>query len=104
MSDLLDPWEVVDLQRRPALEAELARELSPDHALSGMAARAIAKRIDRDDVLFEVPGIGYAVVRLTWSGPGESSPKWPSTTIFSSHEEWRAQGMMPDHEGYSSGG
>jgi hypothetical protein len=59
---------------------------------------AVAARSDRDDVLFVVPGLGYAVVHLTWSGRRENSPEWPRTEVLSSIEEWRDSGMQRDHE------
>ena len=60
MTDLLEPWMAVDAQRRQLLEAELARELPPDHLLANKPLRAVAVRIDRDDVLFEMLDGGYA--------------------------------------------
>jgi hypothetical protein len=62
----------------------------------------MAARADRDDVLFEVAGRGYAVVRLTWSGRRESSLQRPSTESLSSLEDWQERGMKADHDDYSS--
>lgn len=67
MTDLLEPWKTIENQRRPTLEKELERELPLGHALAGKSVRAVAIRVDRDDVLFEVLGGGYAVVHLTWA-------------------------------------
>jgi hypothetical protein len=63
---------------------------------------ATAARADCDDVLFEVPGLGYAVVHLTWSGHRENSREWPRTEVFSSIEEWRDRVMQRDHEEFSA--
>jgi hypothetical protein len=104
MTDLLDPWKAVEEQRRQALEQELHRELSPEHSLAGKTVRALAARMDQDDVLFEVLGDGYAVVHLTWSGRRESSSQWPDMQLYSSLEEWRERCMKPDHDEYSCGG
>jgi hypothetical protein len=102
MNDLLEPWGPLSLERQKSLEAELARELHADHVLAGRSLRAVAARADQDDVLFEVDGIGFAVVHLTWSGRRESSAQWPSSQLFPSLEDWRERGMKADHENRSS--
>jgi hypothetical protein len=98
----LEPWKSVPVERRAQIEAELARELHPKHALAGRTLRVVAARCDCDDVLCEVAGLGYAVVHVTWSGLREQSPQWPTTEIFSSPEDWQEQGMRRDHEEYAS--
>jgi hypothetical protein len=65
--------------------------------------RAVAVRRDADDVLFEVAGLGYAVVHLTWSGHSESSASFPWTRVFESFDDWQERGMNPDHREYSGG-
>jgi hypothetical protein len=87
---LPEPWIEVSSSLERELEAELARELSADHVLAGKTVRAIARRSDNDDVLFEVAGTGYAVVHLTWRRTREESGAWPSTALFSSLEAWAA--------------
>jgi hypothetical protein len=84
---LLDPWHAVTAERRAQLDAEVARELAPGHVLTGKTLTAVAARSDQDDVLFEVEGVGYAVVHLTWSGRRETSPQWPRAEVFTSIEE-----------------
>jgi hypothetical protein len=83
-------------------ENELRRELGPDHPLYGSAATAIARRIDTDDVLFEVTGAlpRFAVVHLTWSGRPEIDARWPAVTFFSDLKDWIERGMTPDHQAY----
>ena len=98
---LLEPWHPVSAERRTALESELARELPTGHVLSGKRATAIAARSDQDDVLFDVTGLGFAVVHLTWSGRQESSPQWPGTRLFTSLDEWAARVMVPAHREFS---
>jgi hypothetical protein len=71
---------------------ELQRELSPEHSLFGKPVVAVARRIDRDDVLFrfgESPE-RYAVVHLTWTGKQEGSRQWPRTEIFDSLGQFTA--------------
>lgn len=71
-------------------EKELAREVCPEHILSGVTAKCIARRYDRDDFLFRV-GLEdheYAVVHLTWSK--ETSPDCPWVKPFKDFEEFAA--------------
>ncbi len=95
--DLIEPWVLVD-DPRP-LEHELARELRRDSALHGKKARAVARRIDCDDVLFLADG-QLAVVHLTWLGKTDPSPGWPYTTHFDDWEAWMNECMVPDAEEY----
>jgi hypothetical protein len=95
---LVEPWHTVSPERRAQLEAEVVRELPPGHVLAGRPLAAAAARSDRDDVLFEVPGLGYAVVHLTWSSRRETSPEWPRAEVFTSIEEWRERVMQREHE------
>jgi hypothetical protein len=77
-AEILIPWRIVtdSLEKRAELfSAELSSELFSKHALYGLIARAVAARIDRDDVLFEIEGgdMPLAVVHLTWRK--ESAPR-----------------------------
>ena len=103
--EILVPWRIItDMSEKSAevLTAELSSELVPKHVLYGLTARAVAARIDRDDVLFEIEGtdMALAVVHLTWRK--ESDPRWPTTRFFASWEQWVRDGMLPDHQEYSS--
>ncbi len=82
------PWMAVTPEAARYLEKELERELSLGHALHGIRAVAIARRPDRDEVLFQLPGSQprYAEVHLTYQV--ESSPDWPRTRIFESLTAW----------------
>lgn len=99
MIELLEPWCAID--DRSGVEQELARELPAGHVLAGKTVRAVARRDDRDDVLFEVAGMEYAVVHLTWRRQRETDPRWPSTELYATLEDWREQTMLPDHEDYT---
>lgn len=91
--ELLEPWQRVNSAE--ALEAELARELHPGHRLHGRPGlRALARRADRDDVLFANETLA-AVVHLTWAK--ETDPAWPSADLYPSLGEWVTQRMEPDH-------
>jgi hypothetical protein len=90
------PWEPVD--DGSGLEAELAKEIGKLHPLYGKTLRAVAKRIDRDDVIFAGPDC-VALVHLTWSSKQETDPRWPSTYVFTSIDELAGQ-LAEDIEDY----
>jgi hypothetical protein len=94
----LEPWYAAE---DPALVAELSREVGPGHVLSGIPVKVLARRRDRDDVLFKIlDGSGrVASVHLTWQV--ESSPTWPSATVFRNFEEW-VDSMNADHAEYGA--
>ena len=100
--EILLPWRTIsDSANAEHLSAELSTELSPKHPLYGLKAKAVANRIDRDDVLFEVDGgtAPLAVVHLTRRE--ESDPHWPSARLFGSWERWVLDEMLPANEEYS---
>jgi hypothetical protein len=74
---------------KAAFEAELQRELKPDHPLFGIAVGALGARYDQDDVLFELlDGSGrLAEVHLTWAGQRELPP-WPGSALFENFQQW----------------
>jgi hypothetical protein len=99
---LLEPWVALDAVAAAASEAELMREASPGHAAHRMSVKAVARRLDCDDVLFLVDAktTACAVVHLTWSRRPKNDPKWPTLARYSSIEEWVEKRMKPDHEDY----
>lgn len=104
LTDLKIPWCEVDPKNADNLSHELLREVGPQHVLFGKKARAVAVRQDCDDVLFAIEGVAptYAVVHLTWIMKTETDPKFPSTDIYSSLEEWRRRCMDPDSEDWEA--
>ncbi len=69
------------------LEAELRREMPAGHQLYGRAVRAIARRADRDDVLFKATQDKTVFwVHLTWSV--ERDAKWPWTRDYKDHDDF----------------
>ena len=103
--EILTPWRILSdssEKRAELLSAELSSEVFPKRALYGLRARAVAARIDRDDVLFEIEGgeMPLAVVHLSWRK--EPDPRWPATRFFASWELWARDEMLPAHEEYSS--
>jgi len=69
-------------------EDEYATEIGKGHPLYGVPVRAVGRRIDRDDVLFELLRhlCDYAVVHLTWSGQEEADSRWPRYELFLDEE------------------
>jgi hypothetical protein len=104
MSLFLTPWARVD-DGGHDLEVELYKEVNRGHPLHSLSARAVARRTDCDDVLFEVnsPDLRYAVVHLTWKGAPERDPRWPETEFFMTFENWIEDRMKPDHQRHSDG-
>ena len=100
--DWLEPWCPVENAR--SLEQELTFEINSnyDHPLFGKKAVALARRTDRDDVLFYLTDDKrFAVVHLTWNS--ESSPDFPGTWFYSSLEDWVEKCMKPDYEDFHYG-
>lgn len=100
---LLTPWRVIDDSQEAANRAErlstrLQSEVPPKHVLYGLKVAAVATRIDRDDVLFELAGgdMPLAVVHMTWRK--ETDPRWPNTKLFRNWEQWVREEMIPAHE------
>jgi hypothetical protein len=86
-----EPWHAIEEAHGRKFVEELRRELSPGHSLFGQPIVAVARRFDRDDVLFRVGHSPehYAVVHLTFQR--EDSLKWPNTKIFESLDQFMAQ-------------
>src|SRR5690348_2950140 len=86
----VEPWQPIELpSEADTLHAELNRELSPAHPLSGLRLRAICRRRDCDDVLFAIEdGSGrVASVHLTWRSAQEMLPL-PVTSLYDDLPAW----------------
>jgi hypothetical protein len=96
----LVPWHSVsdDPAQVAGMERELKRELSAGHPLFGLPVKTLARRQDRDDVLFALEdGTGrVAVVHLTWTQSPPEHPPWPDTNLFQNLVVWAADGMRSD--------
>ena len=94
----LAPWYgVEDEAERRGLEAELCREICDAHVLAGKLVTLLARRGDMDEALYLLPDGRIAEVHLTWAGQREMDPRWPTTEIYASLEEWAEQSMFPTH-------
>jgi hypothetical protein len=93
---LLTPWTTVT--NAAGVEAELAREVGPEHRLHGRSLRALGRRSDGEEVLFADETLA-AVVRLTWAK--EVKLPEPLTDIYPSLDEWVARRMQPDHHDFT---
>ena len=97
----LPPWVPIAPETRVEFEDEYAIEIGKEHPLYGAPVRAIARRIDSDDVLFELLRClcDYVVVRLTWSGQEEEDHRLPKFELFLDHEVMD-KCIRPAHEKY----
>ena len=99
---MLLPWQIIEDSKNRAeyLSHQLESDVPPKHILYGLKARAVAFRIDMDDVLFEISDgqMPLAVVHMTWRK--ETDPRWPTTKLFESWEQWVRDEMLPAHEEY----
>lgn len=77
------------------LSLSLEKEVALGHLIYGQSVRALARRIDCDDVLFVLASGQVACVHLIWSGQQESPP-WPSTHVYGSLQEFIATRMQDD--------
>jgi hypothetical protein len=80
-------WFPVDDESAARLEAELRRELPSGHVLHKRLVRAVARRQDRDDVLFRSSeDEAVYCVHLTWSV--ERDPEWPGTEAYANMDDF----------------
>ncbi len=97
----LMPWRAVSEEEAERLCSELRAEACSGHRLLGVEVSALARRVDNDDVLFEIhPSREVAVVHLTWRGAREPDPRWPDAEVFDSLERWAMGRMHADHVEY----
>ena len=97
----LEPWYPLQ-SNEEYFDEELCREISEVHPLYKIKTKAIARREDCDDVLFELENYvnKYAVVHLTWSRKMENSD-FPSTTFYKNFKEWIETCMLEDNREYA---
>ncbi len=84
---MLGQWRDVEGNEAIALQAELKRELSPDHELYGLDLVPWQIAWPDKDVAFTLSDGRVALVHLTFNC--ETGPKWPFFKIFASKAEAR---------------
>jgi hypothetical protein len=104
--EIVSPWKSVEdspeiKNQAEHLSARLKEDLPPKHVLQGLKVRAVALRIDRDNVLFEIEGhkMLLAVVHMTWRH--EKDSRWPVTKFYQTWEQWVRDDMLPAHDEYA---
>lgn len=85
------PWPegwlpITDATEQKALNEELVCEAPQGHLLYGQKPEVVARRVQRDDFLFQLQDGRIAQVHLTWRI--EKDPFWPFTTIYASRDAW----------------
>jgi hypothetical protein len=77
---LPEGWSLLDVDDAMRLLDELRRETSSAHALHGRRLLPLARRVDRDDVLYQElsPNGALWLVHLTWRP--EKDPQWPAAS------------------------
>jgi len=99
----IDPWVPISERGREAYDNELRMELSLDHPLYGVHARAVARTCHTDDILYQLKDhhvAQFAVVHLTFRGHQEPGPQWPSIILYRDLEHWVTQRMLRDAAAY----
>ncbi|QJD83233.1 hypothetical protein [Cohnella herbarum] len=94
--DFLEPW--IPETSLIFLE-ELYNELPNNHILYGAELNVIARRLDKDEVLFQFQENSnkYVQVHLTWKQDKETNP-WPLFILFNSFDDWVNQVMVLDNK------
>lgn len=106
---VLEPWVALsespsDRKTATVFLEQINRELPAGHVLKGANLDPVARRLDNDDVLFEVVGGDkpLAVVHLTYGKENVRLP-YPNTKLFDSWDDWATKSMRPSHEDWASG-
>lgn len=94
--DWLEPWEEID-NNNTYFDEQLIRELSQGHLLYGLKCKAIGRRGDCDDVVYEVSDVNikYAIVHLTYSNY-RTDNRYPRVKIFDSLKDFQCE-IEQDH-------
>ncbi|WP_420539118.1 hypothetical protein ACN92M_17075 [Paenibacillus polymyxa] len=95
----LEPW--IPETSKIFLE-ELHKEISENHILYGADLDVIARREDKDEVLYQYKANPDKCVQvhLTWKMDKEIDSKWPKTQEFNSFDDWVNEVMLIDNKEY----
>lgn len=94
--EVLEPWYVTDQNLADALKHEIAQ----GHILYGLSVKTVARRMDNDDVLFEIlddTRFKYAKVHLTWQVQRSHDSPYPLTKTYLDWQQVQVQLIIPDH-------
>ena len=95
----LEPWAPIERpEDRQAMQAELHFELCASHPLFGLSVIALARRNDRDDVLFELSDGRVAEVHPISTGMPERRSALAGNHYFCVLHHWVEEHMKPLHE------
>ena len=100
----LEPWDSLCVE--PSyFEKELYKEVGRQHILHGKKVKAIGKRYDCEEVLFQVHNseFCYVVVHLTYCSKEDEHSNYPRTKIYKNLDDWIDKCMVPDHSEYMLG-
>ncbi|HWW27055.1 MAG TPA: hypothetical protein VNZ85_14285 [Caulobacter sp.] len=78
---------IADTDEAVLLNDELYREMLFGHPLHRLAPAALARRDDRDDVLFLASDGRVAQVHLAWAA---REPDWPAVVFHATLDDWAA--------------
>jgi len=91
-------WYAMSPETARPFGEELQRELALQHVLRGVNVEAVARRHDRDDVLFRRVGAdSYVLVHLTWRGSQEGWPDTPRVQFDGSFAEFVEHDRQHEH-------
>ena len=95
----LEPW--IPETSKTFLE-ELHKEISENHILYGADLDVIARREDKDEVLYQYKANPDKCVQvhLTWKMDKQIDSKWPKTREFNSFDDWVNEVMLIDNKEY----
>jgi hypothetical protein len=99
VTEVLEPWYVTDQN----LIDELKKEVKRGHILYRLPVKTVARRMDNDDVLFEVlnrDDFKFARVHLTWQHSHD--PQYPLTETYSDWQQVYEQVIVPDHADWNA--
>jgi hypothetical protein len=95
-NNLPEPWYWSDQD----LSRQLETEISVDHILNNKEVKTIARRLDNDDIIFQLNEGGYAVVHLTWQKYPHSDNKWPLTKLYTNWNEVYENVILEDSKDF----
>lgn len=102
---IVEPWHLLSIQKKIAVENELRKEIGQkgqsSHFLAGYEFSAVASCAQNDDVLFAITGDAnndHAVIHLTWSGKLDIHPNCPYTDFYTDFYHFQRVVMYPDRD------